>query len=137
MPRSTNDTNESRKRFAHLALIFTTVIAKYRDLCSLHPLVASQIDHDVPANRRFDFNACDYKIDITRACEAAVKGQANEDELKDAIDRLIAGDQSVPETLTRQVIRLVGAKFISHQLEPARYLRRIKRGRGERVRVSA
>ena len=121
MARSTSDTNESRRRFSHLAAIFTVVIERYRDLVSLHPLAASQIDSEAPQNRKLDFNALNYKIDIENACTDAIKGQANEEELKDVIDRLIAGDQSVPETLARQAIRLCASVLEARGLEPARY----------------
>lgn len=133
MPRSTTDTNESRKRLAHLARVFSVVIQRYRDLCNLYPIAASQIDSDAPSNRRLDFAACDYKIDIENACVDAIAGQINRTELEDTIDRLIAGDHSVSEGITRQAVRLVGTEFEKRGLEPAKYLKRIKRGRGERV----
>jgi hypothetical protein len=132
-----SDSNPARARFAHLTAVFHTVLEKYKYLCNLHPLVASQIDHDAPLNRRLDFSACDYLIDIQNACAYAVRGQRNEAELKDAIARLIAGDHTVPETLMRQAIRLCGTAFESRRLEPIAYLRRIRRGRGERVRMAA
>lgn len=133
MPRSTTDTNESRRRFAHLVNVFSVVIQRYRDLCNLHPLACSQFDDDAPQNRRLDFAVIDYKIDIENACVDAIAGQINRTELENAIDKLIVGNESVPEGLTRQAIRLCGAAFEKRQLEPAKYLRRIKRGRGERV----
>lgn len=134
MARSTIDSNESRRRFAHLSLVFTTILEQYREISNRHPLVASSIDDETQSrSRRLDYNGIEYLADITAACEAAVKGQANADELRDAIDKLIAGDQTVPEVLTRQIIRLCGAVFEKRQLEPSAYLRHIKRGRGERV----
>jgi hypothetical protein len=129
----TLDTNKSRARFAHLNLIFTVVIERYRDILNLSPLVASQIDSDAPHNRNLDFAQLDYKVDIENACEAAVQGQPNEAELKDAIDRLTAGDQTISDPLAKQVIRLCGREFEERRLEPALYLRRIRRGSSEQV----
>lgn len=113
------------------------VIERYRDILNLHPLACSQFDSDAPQNRRLDFAVIDYKTDIENATAASFRGLPDEDKLQTTWFQLVANDQTADLALINKVIRTCGKIYQQRGLEPAQYLRRIKRGRGERVRVTA
>jgi len=131
-----SDTNPARARFARLSAIFTDVIERYRTILNLHPIVASQIDDEIPPNRRLDFSAVDFKIDIENATAASLHGFPDEDKLQKTWFQLVAKDQTADLALTKKVVRLCGQMYQKRGLEPSRYLRKIKRGRGEHLQVT-
>jgi hypothetical protein len=128
---------ESNK-FNRQRVLFGMVIDAYRKLLALSPVVASAIDPDAPTHsRKLDFCAVDYKVDITNAVRDSFKNQPDEEALKNAIDRMIEDDPTVPPVIAWKVIRLCSKTFSDRHLEPALYLKRIRRGSAPQQRAAA
>lgn len=130
-----SDSNSARAKFARLSAIFIDVVEKYRTILALPQLVCSQFDDETSPNRKLDFNAINYKTDIENATAASLRGLPDEDKLQKTWFQLVANDQTADLALTKRVIRACGQMYQKRGLEPSRYLRTIKRGRGERVWV--
>jgi hypothetical protein len=121
--------SDSSNTFNRQRILFELTIGAYRKLLALSPVVASAIDHDAPTHsRKLDFCAVEYKCDIEKAVAYSFRNQPDEEALKDAIDRLIENDPTVPPAIVRRIIRLTARVFAERGLEPYKYLTRIKHG---------
>jgi hypothetical protein len=121
---------DSGNKFNRQRILFETVINSYKEILALSPVVASQIDPDAPTHsRKLDFVALEYKCDIENAAKHAFHNQPDEQALKDGIDRIIAEDPTVPHTLVHRIIRLTAPVLERRQLEPFKYMVRVRHGR--------
>jgi hypothetical protein len=98
----------------------------------LQPTVASTID-DAPGVRspKWTPESSHYKVDVSHAVRDAIANRQDVQELNAAWERLQNDSSTIRET-EATLIRLVAPIFEERELEPWKYFRVVRHGRGKR-----
>jgi hypothetical protein len=115
------------------------VLERYRLIFqTLHPIVCSAFDNDATTrSQKLSFDHIEYAADVKSAVIFAFKGRRNRIELENAMDVIVASDETVRATVSpsieAEIIRLCSPVFAKRGLDPASYFRKIRRGSQRRA----